>query len=188
MKTTAASGGGSVTRTVTVAGQVEGPWRQGVPTSWYTVGFKSGITKAEQNVDSSTDRYSGETAVGQISTGKDSFTGSGEIFVADHGGPSPTPMDVSVDGRHITTLKEGESVIIAPDGSVTERSSESLPSGYDAGDNPFTPADAGEQKAGLGGFLSLIPGVLPSIGPLTSSQTTAVAIVVAIAIAGTVLR
>lgn len=39
-----------------------------------------------------------------------------------------------------------------------------------------------------GGFLSLVPGLLPGIGPLNSSQTTAAAILVALAIAGAVLR
>lgn len=49
----------------------------------------------------------------------------------------------------------------------------------------FNPS--GYRASGAAGLLDMVPGLLPGVGPLNSSQTTAAAILVALAVGGTVI-
>jgi len=91
--------------------------------------------------------------------------------------PDGAPADAS-PSDYMTITEDGEE--LDPEGLVTWVESKAQIDQFVAdGQLPEPPS---------GGLFDLIPGLLPGIGPLNSSQTTAAAILLALTIAGTLMR
>lgn len=151
----------------------------------YAVEFTDGIVSSENtnqadNPVKTDEQTSQTTAEGGVGTGYDVWTGNGTVTVANLGQVTEdrpaSPLTVTIGGESMT-LAANEQTRFDPqdrngDGRRFEDKTEPTLGGSD----------------GIGGIVDLVPGLLPGIGPLNSSQTTAASIVLGLAIVGAVVK
>lgn len=130
----------------------------------YRLSFAGEITDtAETN---SHDQISASEVNGSVYHGREVFQGTGE-FDVEHAGGNPSNLKVHVFEEN------GEQ---AGTSTVSNGSTKTFSEDYSNGG-----------AGGLGGLGGLLPNILPGIGPLSSGMTTALAILLGLAIVGTVI-
>lgn len=195
MYTTGASGGGTATNEQTehsvaaVGNASNDVWAD----VW--VQFEGGFTRASQDAREKFSNFYDDEARTAINTGTDTVHGYGKVTVWNLGaGPDqaggrtdrdPFAFDLKVDGEKVATLEPGQKWTMGEGVSTGTGKADGSPPDTDGGKQYAAEMDL--NTASGTGLLGLIPGLLPGVGPLSSSQTTAAAIVVAVIIAGKVL-
>jgi hypothetical protein len=142
----------------------------------YRVMFSEGVEGPYDDIEDP-DRVVDENTVrGQFGNRCDVWEGYGEVTVENLGVPEtheiPVPMVVTINGKEIGDVEPGQAATVQDGEFVNRRSVDSDGS-----------TSSGDLLSGLP-----VPGILPSIGPLSSEMTTLLAGLLAVGVALSVVQ